>query len=124
MNPCEHCPVGSSCIAITTNHEGYCKWAASGDQKKIDKVIELSKNGPQTPVMPSIFNQIKSASTAAIDFIRGGCKIVDKTEQERRLEICRVCDKFDGSRCTICGCMMKWKAAIESSRCPLDPPKW
>ena len=71
---------------------------------------------------PSILNQIKSASTAAMQFITGGT--VSQEEQERRLKICQACEHFTGSRCDICNCYMKWKVAIEKAHCPLSEPKW
>ena len=40
----------------------------------------------------------------------------------RRLDICKSCDKFDGTKCGVCGCFMKVKAAIPMSDCPEN--KW
>jgi len=47
-----------------------------------------------------------------------------KLERERRLEICKTCEKFDSffTRCKECGCFLKIKTWFMNSRCPLD--KW
>jgi len=44
------------------------------------------------------------------------------TKIKERLEICKKCDKFDGSRCNLCGCFMKYKVVLASSVCPIG--KW
>lgn len=43
---------------------------------------------------------------------------------EKRLAICKDCDQFveRTSRCNKCGCAMKYKSLILSSKCPLN--KW
>ena len=70
---------------------------------------------------PSVFNQIKSASTAAFNFALGGFKTTSKETQEERLKICGECDHFKNGKCGICGCHMKWKLALET-KCPIG--KW
>lgn len=41
---------------------------------------------------------------------------------KERLSICNSCDDFDGTKCKVCGCFMKVKAAIPMSDCPKK--KW
>ena len=52
-----------------------------------------------------------------------------KVEAERykqRLETCKRCESFNKtfSRCKKCGCLMKIKAWITKSKCPLNKWKW
>lgn len=43
---------------------------------------------------------------------------------EKRLEICKTCDKFNktNSQCAECGCFMDYKTLLPYVSCPLD--KW
>ena len=45
-----------------------------------------------------------------------------KTEQTRRLDICRACDYFRDGRCTKCGCQLRRKVQFANLHCPID--KW
>ena len=47
-----------------------------------------------------------------------------KLERERRLKICRTCEKYEPflTRCKECGCFLKLKTWFMNSSCPLD--KW
>jgi hypothetical protein len=59
-------------------------------------------------------------------FVASGGKVASKSEQARRLDICHVCEHFDGEqgRCTVCGCHARLKARLQSDHCPLPQPKW
>lgn len=41
---------------------------------------------------------------------------------QKRLEICRKCDKFEPiqERCKQCGCFMQFKAKLTTATCPLN----
>jgi len=47
---------------------------------------------------------------------------VSDEEQARRLSICKGCEWFTGSRCTKCGCVMRWKTKLATESCPIG--KW
>ena len=55
-----------------------------------------------------------------------GIRLVDEDEYNRRLEICRSCEKFEyGSTCTLCGCVMQVRAQLRDSKCPYPKQsKW
>jgi hypothetical protein len=40
----------------------------------------------------------------------------------RRLDICRACDKWNGSTCSICGCFTALKVRLKAEACPIG--KW
>ena len=86
-------------------------------------VVKLAQENTETP---SIISQIRSASTAAIDFVKSGFKMVDEEEVERRHNICKSCEHYNApeNRCNVCGCYLKLKQRLESSHCPLPVPKW
>ena len=48
-----------------------------------------------------------------------GCGIVDDATYQRRLEVCRKCDRLSGNRCAACGCFINVKARGRIFRCPL-----
>tara|TARA_A100001037_G_scaffold106674_1_gene96957 strand:+ start:26002 stop:26250 length:249 start_codon:yes stop_codon:yes gene_type:complete len=61
-----------------------------------------------------------------------GTKLVDKSEWNYRLSICKKCEKYEQYdskenetifKCTQCGCL-GFKFMVASSRCPLQQPKW
>ncbi len=62
----------------------------------------------------------KDLVIAAKDILTHNRLSVDETQA--RLDICKTCPSFNGSRCRECGCFMKTKTNLRSSTCPLD--KW
>jgi hypothetical protein len=56
--------------------------------------------------------------------ISGKPLLIGKSFKEKRLDICKTCPHFvpESSRCAMCGCYMKYKAALASSTCPMK--KW
>lgn len=46
----------------------------------------------------------------------------DYATVEKRLTICEACPEKTGPRCRVCGCLLRLKAGLFSSRCPLN--KW
>ena len=69
---------------------------------------------------PPLRTQVASFLTALARFAGDGCKIVDKTEFDRRLEICADCDLFirRNGRCGRCGCFGAIKARGRVWTCP------
>ena len=51
--------------------------------------------------------------------------IHDEDVVNKRWNICQACPELtDTNRCRQCGCFMKVKTHIATSKCPLNPPKW
>ena len=52
--------------------------------------------------------------------------IHDQSIIDRRMDECNACEHFikATSQCKQCGCFMKIKTRLSTSRCPLNPPKW
>lgn len=65
---------------------------------------------------------VKRFGSAIGEWVSAGAPIVAETEQQNRLNTCLACDKFDGSRCTLCNCFMGVKTWLGTSQCPLN--KW
>ena len=47
---------------------------------------------------------------------------VSDEEYERRLDICKDCDKLNAGTCMSCGCYVEIRAAAKISKCPTK--KW
>jgi hypothetical protein len=49
---------------------------------------------------------------------------VSKPIAQKRYEVCKKCEHFNTNytKCNICGCIMKIKVKISSSKCPIK--KW
>ncbi|MGD1910619.1 MAG: DUF6171 family protein [Rivularia sp. (in: cyanobacteria)] len=76
------------------------------------------------PSYPSSSKMLRSlfseAYKAAKQGLCGDKILAQKSEVEKRLEICSCCEKYNAQakRCTVCGCFMLVKANIETSECP------
>ncbi len=53
---------------------------------------------------------------------RAGRRRRKAADVEKILAVCRVCDRYDGRRCAVCGCVMAVKARMAGTTCPLG--KW
>jgi len=73
---------------------------------------------------PSFFEKVANFAEALIDHAKTGFENVSEEEKNKRMEICKTCDKFDKSTetCNLCGCHCNRKTAWKSSECPLK--KW
>ena len=44
--------------------------------------------------------------------------LAGKDLRKLRLDICKVCDLYTGTRCKSCGCFMDVKASLKTAKCP------
>ena len=49
---------------------------------------------------------------------------VPPEEYQRRLELCRECDKLLSGMCRVCGCFAEVRAVKKDQRCPDVHPQW
>lgn len=76
------------------------------------------------PSYPSSSKMLRSlfseAYKAAKQGLCGDKVLAQRSDVEKRLEICSSCKKYnaEAKRCTVCGCFMLVKANIETSECP------
>jgi hypothetical protein len=137
-DPCKHCPVKNGpcagvkvrrlCELVDPDNDAF-------DDRYVKVVVDQSSRVNNTvpeypPVSVMVVGVVKSTLRAAASWATGRGLTVDRKELERRLEICRACDRFvpaDG-RCLECGCASKLKSRLVSEHCPLTPekggPKW
>lgn len=43
---------------------------------------------------------------------------------EKRLSICKTCDRLVSGICRSCGCFVEMRAAVEKNRCPSEEHLW
>ena len=61
------------------------------------------------------------ADIAMIDKYKAAIKVSDRVgeeEYERRLAICKECDKLNSGTCNACGCYVELRALADVSHCP------
>ena len=79
-------------------------------------------------MFPSLGEQGKNLSDLVKkimkDAVEGEELFASEFEQQRRFDICQVCEHFVSGpkRCRKCGCFMKNKVVFKSSSCPVN--KW
>lgn len=76
--------------------------------------------------VPSFIKQVTNFSSSIINHVAHGLPQTSDPEQEKRLSICRECDKYihneGNSRCAECGCFLNIKTSWAGESCPLK--KW
>lgn len=67
-------------------------------------------------------NIVNLVQDAIGDVLKGNQLFATEEEQNRRMEICKACEYFNSEdvRCRQCGCFLKQKVSITSSKCPLN----
>ena len=74
--------------------------------------------------MNDIFNLAGRFGKSAFNHAKDRFKHVDDEIYNKRMEICKGCEKFnpESVRCNDCGCFLEIKAKWNSEKCPLE--KW
>lgn len=86
-----------------------------------------SKNKPAENINPpSVVKQISNFFTSTVNHVAQGMPQTSDPEQEKRMAICRECDKYSDNngnpRCMDCGCYLKIKTSWAGESCPQN--KW
>lgn len=76
----------------------------------------------QVKEMPSMTVQVSGLLQAGKSFIASGFAMASEELAGQRWEICQGCDQLALNRCRQCGCYMKVKVKLETSKCPIG--KW
>lgn len=75
---------------------------------------------------PPVMQQIANFFTSTVNHVVNGMPQTSDPEQEKRLAICRGCDRYnenDGNpKCMDCGCYLKIKTSWAGESCPQK--KW
>jgi len=78
--------------------------------------------------MPSLLERahnLADAMSGVVEHYQKTGKVVATRDlMATRRAACHTCEHFTGRVCRVCGCMIEGKIALQSSSCPLDPPKW
>jgi formamidopyrimidine-DNA glycosylase len=88
------------------------------------EVKKLSEEQQYPSVGEQAKNIVNLVQDAISDVLKGNQLFVTEEEQTRRMEICKACDQYsqEDERCRKCGCFLKQKTSLTSSKCPLN--KW
>jgi hypothetical protein len=99
-------------------------------QRVVDQAEGRPPVRPAPPSYPPVTTMIGAALGAVGRTVtavaRGESPTVDEVEQARRLAICHKCDRYVAAddRCSVCGCVARWKSRLRYEHCPLPEPKW
>src|SRR6187402_1904574 len=78
---------------------------------------------PRIMDTPTLAGKIANAAYAAGRVVKAAVKgqqiTVSDEEVERRLSICRACEFFTGTNCSLCGCVARFKAKLKTESCPI-----
>jgi len=74
-----------------------------------------------TDKMPSRRQMARNLGKTVKGFVNNP-RFASPEEKQRRMEICKECEHFTGSRCRKCGCYLAMKTKIKSAQCPIK--KW
>jgi hypothetical protein len=102
------------------------------------KVVRLAA-GDVAPRLPGVFATLRTAGSTMLTaggavgrvvgaIVRHEPVLASDAEQDRRMAICRACDRFEttvaGPRCRACSCFLNLKTRLETEtgECPLQ--KW
>lgn len=108
----------------------YVQWLRGDIAGQRGENIVSSSRKEETPIdttsccgkTPTVADQIKSASKAALRYARSGGKLVNDEIYQTRIGICRACEFLHGGRCSRCGCFMRLKAKLPAEKCRVG--KW
>ena len=67
---------------------------------------------------PSFPEKAKNLTGDLVNHAKNGFLYVSTEIFNDRMAKCENCEYFKNSKCTVCGCYMKYKAKWEISRCP------
>ena len=68
-----------------------------------------------------LLREMAEADQAMIQKYKDAIKSADQVppeEYERRLAVCKACDKLNAGTCNSCGCYVELRAAAKVSHCP------
>jgi hypothetical protein len=112
----ERAIIPAALVELADNDPG--KWLAAAK----DHARQLSgvADSATTAKLPPLWKQALTFARALARHIKAGLPKATQALAERRLAICEQCPRFqvDGSRCGVCGCAMRLKAAWEQETCP------
>lgn len=76
--------------------------------------------------MPSTWKMVKSFTKELSNYISQGAPNVSVEDYVQRVDACSTCEHYnkEKARCTLCGCLIEYKAQWKTSDCPDIPPRW
>jgi hypothetical protein len=120
MKKCRHCPVKRGWLCPSRFHRRYCDLAALGGEWPA-RIVQQAEPAPSLAARAArILFLGQRALRAACRHLRDRLRRVDAATYRRRLAACEACGLYDPTHglCTVCGCIVAWKAALRSEYCP------
>jgi hypothetical protein len=132
---CDHCVYrddpATPCLALLRDDPSWCHRTnparAIWRRGAVDELRRATLEALGRPVpsqFPPLAKRARNLAGSVARFVAAGGEIATPEERDRRMDICRGCDRFVGGMCSECGCRLGFKVAMATEHCPLDPPKW
>jgi hypothetical protein len=67
---------------------------------------------------PSVPRMLRSATGEIANWMKNGFHIANEELQQKRKNVCELCEFYINGRCGKCGCFMAVKARLQTSSCP------
>ena len=77
---------------------------------------------PSPSALQIAANAVGAAGRVATALMKGESLFVTPEAESGRLATCGTCEHFSGTKCNLCGCLVKAKASLKSESCPAG--KW
>jgi peroxiredoxin len=97
-------------------------WLVACHPEGDGRFLVLSRDPRDRKALPSALTQAVGFARALATHIGDGGRRVTPDQLRGRLEVCTLCDRRTGDRCSACGCDITTKAGWRTSQCPLK--KW
>jgi len=68
--------------------------------------------------MPTLSKQVVTYTLSTAAWVAAGMPVRTSEEQDAISAICQGCDKLNGKRCRLCGCLVKAKIKRATEHCP------
>jgi hypothetical protein len=119
-------------VVARTSNEHYRLKCADANPRNEAWRREMIRQADElmNPQPPPLAARLRTATGAAVHaaaaFVAGQPVLVDAAEFDRRLAICRGCEYYfrRDDRCSVCGCVARWKTRLAQEHCPLSEPRW
>ena len=86
----------------------------------LGKLIESESDSERDfPDYKTMARSLGNSLVEEANKVMKGVPAVSSDKVSERLEVCRKCPNFKGGRCRLCGCNMRFKARLRSSKCPI-----
>lgn len=72
----------------------------------------------------SFLKMVSNFTQELAEFVAAGAPVIKPEDYQKRLEACNACEHLKRNRCSLCGCVVEYKAKWATTDCPDTPSRW